>query len=61
LGRFFGGFNGLLGRATEGYVRLSAALIRRTGVALLLLAAFGAAAFAFGKGLPLRTGQKCGE
>jgi hydrophobic/amphiphilic exporter-1 (mainly G- bacteria), HAE1 family len=52
LSRFFAGFNYLFGRATDGYIRLSAFLIRRTAIALLLLAAFAAAAFFFGKNLP---------
>jgi len=52
LRKFFGWFNRLFGHATDGYVRLSAMFIRRTGVALLLLAVFAAAAFFFGTRLP---------
>ncbi|MBV9492014.1 MAG: efflux RND transporter permease subunit [Verrucomicrobia bacterium] len=52
LGRAFGAFNGLFERATEAYVRLSGALLRRPGLALGLLAAFGAGAWALGRGLP---------
>ena len=52
LGKFFGSFNRLFGHATEGYVRLSAMFIRRTGIALLVLAVFAAAAFFFGTKLP---------
>ena len=52
LARFLGWFNRLFGLATEGYVRLSAMFIRRTGIALLVLAVFAAAAFFFGTKLP---------
>src|SRR5215471_1061836 len=52
LAKFFDRFNYIFGRATEGYVRLSALFIRRTGIALLLLLGFGAAAFFFGKKIP---------
>src|SRR5271163_2007239 len=40
LARFFGWFNRMFGHATEGYVRLSGALIRKSVVAVVLLAAF---------------------
>jgi hydrophobic/amphiphilic exporter-1 (mainly G- bacteria), HAE1 family len=52
LGKFFRWFNRLFGLATEGYVRLSAMFVRRTGIVLLVLAAFAAAAFFFGTKLP---------
>jgi len=52
LAKFFDWFNYIFGRATEGYVRLSALFIRRTGIALLLFLSFGAAAFFFGKKIP---------
>jgi hydrophobic/amphiphilic exporter-1 (mainly G- bacteria), HAE1 family len=52
LGKFFGWFNRLFGRATEGYIRLSALFIRRTGIGLLLLLGFGLAAIFFGKNIP---------
>jgi HAE1 family hydrophobic/amphiphilic exporter-1 len=52
LAKFFDWFNYIFGRATEGYVRLSALFIRRTGIALVLLLGFGAAAFFFGKKIP---------
>ena len=52
LAKFFDWFNHIFGRATEGYVRLAALFIRRTGIALLLLLGFGAAAFFFGKKIP---------
>jgi HAE1 family hydrophobic/amphiphilic exporter-1 len=42
LARFFGWFNRQFGRATNGYVRVSGALLHKSVVALILLAAFGA-------------------
>ena len=39
-GKFFAWFNHLFGRATEGYVRVAALFIRRSGIALILLACF---------------------
>jgi HAE1 family hydrophobic/amphiphilic exporter-1 len=44
LRRFFDGFNRGFERATNGYVRLSGALIRKAAVSLVILAAFLAAA-----------------
>ena len=44
LRRFFDGFNRVFERATNGYVRLSGALIRKATVSLVILAAFLAAA-----------------
>ena len=41
LQRFFDGFNRIFGRATEGYVRWSAVLIRKSSVAIVLLVIFG--------------------
>jgi hydrophobic/amphiphilic exporter-1 (mainly G- bacteria), HAE1 family len=52
LGIFFGWFNRAFGRATEGYVRLSGALLRKSAVALILLAAFGAVGLFIGSKLP---------
>src|SRR6266852_3681245 len=52
LRRFFDWFNRVFGRATEGYVRLSGALIRKSAVALMLLVGFGAAAAFFGSRVP---------
>ena len=52
LARFFGWFNRVFGRATDGYVRLSGALIRKSAVALVLLAGFGVAGFFIGGKLP---------
>jgi hydrophobic/amphiphilic exporter-1 (mainly G- bacteria), HAE1 family len=52
LRRFFDWFNRVFGRATEGYVRLSGALIRKSAVALVLLVGFGVAAAFFGSRVP---------
>jgi len=52
LQKFFDSFNRLFGRANEGYVRWSGALIRKSAVAFILLAAFGAGAWFFGGRLP---------
>src|SRR5580704_2985867 len=51
-GKFFAGFNRFFGWATEGYVRIAALLIRRGGIALILLAVFAAGAFVFAKKIP---------
>jgi hydrophobic/amphiphilic exporter-1 (mainly G- bacteria), HAE1 family len=52
LRKFFDGFNRIFERATQGYVRLSGVLIRKSAVALVLLAAFGLAGLFFGSRLP---------
>jgi HAE1 family hydrophobic/amphiphilic exporter-1 len=52
LRRFFDGFNRVFERATNGYVRLSGALIRKAAVALVILAAFLAAAGFFSSRVP---------
>ena len=52
LQEFFGGFNRVFGRATEGYVRWSATLIRKSAVAFILLAVFGAGAWFFSGRVP---------
>ncbi len=52
LGKFFDAFNRLFGRAREDYIRASAALIRKSGVALAALAVFGVAAYFFGEHIP---------
>jgi HAE1 family hydrophobic/amphiphilic exporter-1 len=44
LRRFFDWFNRMFGHATEGYVRLSGALIRKSAVAVIMLVVFGVAA-----------------
>ena len=50
--RFFDWFNRVFGSATNGYVRLCGALIRKSAVALILLVGFGVAAGFFGTKLP---------
>ena len=52
LRRFFDWFNRVFGQATEGYVRWSAVLVRKSVVALVLLVAFGALAGFFGNRVP---------
>jgi HAE1 family hydrophobic/amphiphilic exporter-1 len=52
LRRFFNWFNRMFGHATEGYVRWSGALIRKSGVALVMLAVFGIAAGFFSNKVP---------
>jgi len=52
LRRFFNWFNRLFGRATDTYVRWSGALVRKSAIALVLLAGFGVAAGFFGSKVP---------
>jgi len=52
LGKFFDWFNRIFGRATEGYVRLSGALIRKSAFALAALAILGVAGLFFGSRVP---------
>jgi HAE1 family hydrophobic/amphiphilic exporter-1 len=52
LGRFFNWFNRMFARVTEGYVGISAVLIRKAVVALALLAVITAAAVLIGRKLP---------
>jgi HAE1 family hydrophobic/amphiphilic exporter-1 len=52
LRRFFDWFNGIFGRATNGYVRWSGVLIRKSSIALLMLAVFGIAAILVSKRVP---------
>src|SRR5712675_1300277 len=52
LNRFFDWFNRLFERATEGYVRWSGVLLRKTVVLVVLLVAFGVAAGFFAKQVP---------
>jgi multidrug efflux pump len=51
-GRFFEWFNNLFGRATDLYVRVAAIFVRRSGIALIVLLGFAAAAFLFAKKIP---------
>jgi HAE1 family hydrophobic/amphiphilic exporter-1 len=52
LGKFFGWFNRVFGRATEGYVNVCSVLIRRLGLVGVLLLIFVVLAGFFGKKLP---------
>jgi HAE1 family hydrophobic/amphiphilic exporter-1 len=52
LGKFFGWFNRVFTKATNGYVNLSGALIRKTLVSLLILGGFVAISGLLGKKLP---------
>src|SRR5260370_4722528 len=54
LRRFFDWFNRSFERATEGYVRWSAALIRKTVVVVVLLVAFALAGGVFASPVPAR-------
>ena len=52
LARFFGWFNRMFGLATESYVRLSGVLIRKSVVALVILAGCGVASYFISDKLP---------
>jgi len=52
LRKFFDGFNRIFGQATNGYVRIAAALIRKSAVAFVVLVACGALAGFFSTRLP---------
>jgi len=52
LKKFFDGFNRVFGRATDGYVYLCGGLVRKSGVAILMLVGFMLAAGFFGSRLP---------
>jgi len=52
LAKFFGWFNGAFARATNGYVRVSAALLHKSVLALTLLVAFGVAGVWIGGKVP---------
>ena len=52
LRRFFNWFNRMFERATDGYVRVSETLLRKSAIAFVLLAAFGAAGLLIGGKLP---------
>ena len=52
LAKFFAWFNRIFGSATELYLRLSGALIRKSVLALVALVAFGLAGIFFGRLLP---------
>ncbi len=52
LARFFRWFNRMFGRATDGYVRASGAILRKSAIAVVALLAFGVAGFWIGGKLP---------
>ncbi len=52
LGAFYGWFNRVFGRATNGYVGVSRHLIRKSGISFLILAGFAVLALWFGHRLP---------
>jgi HAE1 family hydrophobic/amphiphilic exporter-1 len=52
LSRFFDGFNRVFERANEGYVRWSGVLVRKSAIALVMLAVFGGAAWFFSNRVP---------
>src|ERR1700720_4488023 len=52
LQRFFGWFNRVFERTTQGYVRWSGVLIRKSAVVLVLLVAFGAVGIFIGPRIP---------
>src|SRR5215510_5251814 len=52
LGAFFRGFNRWFGRATDGYVKIAAILVRRTGIAVILLVVIGIFIGGIGRVLP---------
>ncbi len=52
LARFFAWFNRMFGHATEGYVRLSGVLMRKSVVALVILAGCGVASYFISDKLP---------
>jgi HAE1 family hydrophobic/amphiphilic exporter-1 len=52
VGRFFGWFNRAFERATNGYLWLSGAIIRKSAIAVLALVAFAAGSMFFAKAVP---------
>jgi hydrophobe/amphiphile efflux-1 (HAE1) family protein len=52
LRRFFDGFNRVFDRATEGYVKWSAVLVKKSVVAIVMLVVFGAAGAFFANRVP---------
>src|SRR4030095_12072414 len=52
VGRFFGLFNRVFERATNGYLRLSGALIRKSVIAVVGLVAFASGSLFFAKAVP---------
>jgi HAE1 family hydrophobic/amphiphilic exporter-1 len=52
LGRFFNGFNNIFSRATNGYVKGSAWLIRRSIIVVVIILGVSAVVLLLGRGLP---------
>ena len=52
LAAFFGWFNRMFERATDGYVNVSGALLRKSAIVVVLLAGFAVAGFLFSGRLP---------
>jgi HAE1 family hydrophobic/amphiphilic exporter-1 len=52
LTKFYGWFNRMFGRATDGYVGISRHLIRKSGVSFIILGLFAVGALLLGKRLP---------
>ncbi|MGD0131976.1 MAG: multidrug efflux RND transporter permease subunit [Bryobacteraceae bacterium] len=52
LGRFFAWFNRMFGLATDNYVRLSGVLIRKSALAMIILAGFAVASYFISDKLP---------
>jgi HAE1 family hydrophobic/amphiphilic exporter-1 len=52
LGRFFNGFNNIFNRATNGYVSTSGWLVRKSGVAIVIILVLSAGVVLIGRGLP---------
>src|SRR5271165_430879 len=52
IGALFAGFNRFFRSATDAYLGVAALLIRRSGIALILLLAFSGGAYLFAKGIP---------
>ncbi len=52
LRRFFDGFNRIFARATDGYIRVAGALIRKSAIAFVVLVACGVFAGFFGSKVP---------
>ena len=52
LGRFFAGFNRVFGRVTNGYVSTSGWLVRKSGIAVIMILLVSAFVLLLGKSLP---------
>ena len=52
LGLFFAGFNRVFERATNGYLRVSSVLVRKSAIAVVAIVAFAAGSMFFAKAVP---------